>query len=194
MHGLFAFGALSLLVASSAPITYGQWVGIDRRVANSFAVAQVHSEWCWAASSQLVLRLNGIETTQSAIVPRVHGNLQNMLGSDHDVTSALNTSSDRRVATAFEHAGFSSSEILLQELSAPILIEFMTGPSAGHVVVITSLAVTQTASGPFIAAIALRDPRPSPANIMNSGRVQIDNFNKETYTKDLQDCKDTLAE
>jgi hypothetical protein len=180
----FIYVVLCFFIVSSASILNAQWVGIDGRVANSFAVAQGHSEWCWAASSQLVLTLNGVSTTQTAIVQRVHGNLQNIPGSDADLTSALTTTR----TTAMEHAGFPSSGVLLQELSAerPVVIEFMTGPNSGHVVVITSVYVTQSPAGSLITSIVLRDPWPSPVNVVNSGRVQIDNFNIVQFAKTVR--------
>lgn len=170
---------LSLLMAFSVAVLNAQWVGVDSRVANFFAVAQPQSEWCWAASSQLVLTLNGIPTTQSAIVQRIHHNLENLPGSDDDITAALTMKIGTRSATAIQQSGFPSPALLLRELSAqkPILIEFLTDPSSGHVVVITSAAARQTAFGPLITSIVLRDPWPSPVNVSNSGRVQIDNFN-----------------
>jgi hypothetical protein len=172
-------------MAFSAVVLNAQWVGIDSRVANSFAHPQPQSEWCWAASSQLVLALNGISTTQPAIVQRVHGNLRDLPGSDDDITSALTTTSGTKVATATVYPGFPSSGLLLRELSArrPLLIEFVTGPQSGHVVVITSVEVTETAVGPFITSLVLRDPFPTPENVKNSGRVQLNNFNISQFAQ-----------
>jgi Peptidase_C39 like family len=160
-----------------------RWVGIDNRVASSFAVAQWKDEWCWAASTQLILNYYGIHVTQADIVGRIHGNYEDQPGSDFDISEALEgwvpTVNGVRVVHASEGPGLPDTTTLIEELSQgrPILIAFATGPSSGHAVVITGAAYIQSGGEPNVVSLVLRDPWPSPGNVASIGRVQIDNLN-----------------
>jgi hypothetical protein len=176
---ILLIGCAAVSIAQQAP----HWVGIDNRVANSFAVAQWRDEWCWAASTQLILNYYGIHVTQADIVGRIHGNYEDQPGSDFDISEALDgwvpTAGGVRVVHATEGPGLPDTETLIEELSQsrPILIAFATGPSSGHAVVITGAAYIPSEGGPNVVSLVLRDPWPSPGNVASIGRVQIDNFN-----------------
>jgi len=166
-----------------------RWVGIDSRIANNFAVAQWQDEWCWAASTQLILNYYGIPVTQAAIVNRIHGNFADQAGSDFDISASLNgwvpTTNGMRIVHAEEAPGLPMPADLIEELSQghPILIAFATGPSSGHAVVITAAAYVQTAAGPVVTSLVLRDPWPSPQNRASIGRVQLNNLDLAQFAR-----------
>ena len=101
-------------------------------------------------------------------------------GSDQEISNALTgwavEGDGRRVTiNSWVAAGAPPPQILIRELSQkhPILLTFMSGPTSGHAVVITAASYVQTPNGPYINSLVIRDPWPSPQNIMNEGRVEI---------------------
>jgi hypothetical protein len=162
------------------PCNAQQWVGIKTANLQPFAVSQWKNEWCWAASSQLVLNYYGIPVTQDAIVLRSHGNEDDRPGSDMDITFTLNGwapgPTGVRIVHATEFPGMLSPQLLYNNLSSghPVIVAIATGPSSGHVVVITAAFFVPTPGGYVVPSIVLRDPWPSPDHIASIGRVQLD--------------------
>jgi hypothetical protein len=70
----------------------------------STAVAQETLVWCWAACAEMILRFNGVETTQAEIAARIHGTddggeLKLEMAGRYEIMHALNPDLER---TAFE--------------------------------------------------------------------------------------------
>ena len=157
-----------------------QAVGIPSAKFNYFASSQEKSQWCWAASIQMVLNYYGVAITQSQIVQRTYGsNLVNWTGSFQAITANLNNwSVDNKgkayTVTASLNWGAPHPTILIQQLSQgrPIILAYASGPNSGHAVVITGVTYVNTYQGPYIQTIIVRDPWPSPENIKNTGRVE----------------------
>lgn len=160
------------------------YVGIPRANFDHFASDQRNSNWCWAASLQMIFNYYGVDLDQASIVARSYGtdpfgNLPNWVGHFQIITANLNnwnvTRSGRRYAVqASVNLGAPNPTYLIQELSAqrPILVGYTTGPGSGHAVVITGCSYVLTTSGPYIQTIIVRDPWPSPQNIATAGRVE----------------------
>jgi len=165
------------------------YVGIPRANFNFFASSQRNSEWCWAASLQMIFNYYGISITQEQIVARSYGvgpggSLPNWAGSLQIITTNLNNWSvdnngRRYVVRASINWGAPSPLFLIQELTAqrPVLIGYKSGPGSSHAVVITGCSYLQTGNGPFIQSIIVRDPWPNQENIINSGRVEYPAIN-----------------
>lgn len=176
-----------LLLASnsifvSASFAQPTYVGIPSENFNYFASAQNNSNWCWAASLQMIFNYYGINITQEQIVQRSYGvdpygNLPNWTGSFEVITANLNnwnvdnTGRQYQVTSAL-YWGAPSPIYLINELAAqrPVLIGYKSGPNSGHAVVITAASYIQTYAGPQIQSIVVRDPWPSPQNITTLGR------------------------
>jgi hypothetical protein len=159
-----------------------QYVGIPSATFNYVYSAQANSQWCWAASIQMILNYYGVDIAQEEIVRRSfgsdpYGNLPNWPGSFQVITANLNNwgidanGQRYRVQAVFGN-GPPVPSMLLQELSngQPVLIAYMTGPSSGHAVVATAASYTPSPAGPVVQSIVVRDPWPSPENMGTNGR------------------------
>ena len=170
-----------ILTTSTAQAEY---VGIPSNTMNFYAAAQKNSNWCWAASIQMVLNYYGISITQGQIVARTYGVdpsgvLPNWTGSFPAITANLNNwnidnSGRPYVVVASLNWGAPTPVILLQELSQghPVLVGYKSGPNSGHAVVITAANYDMSPMGPMIQSVVVRDPWPSAQNIANNGRVE----------------------
>jgi hypothetical protein len=169
---------IAVEVSSQQPI----YVGILTNNFNYFASSQRSSNWCWAASLQMVFNYYGVSISQEQIVARSYGtdpygNLPNWTGSLGVITQNLNNWSidnngRQYVVSSSLYFGAPTPAYLIQELALqhPILIGYQSGPNSAHAVVITACSYIQTQNGPIIQSIVVRDPWPSPQNIATNGR------------------------
>lgn len=165
------------------------YVGIATNNFDYFASSQRNTNWCWAASLQMVFNYYGINITQEQIVARSYGvdpygKLPNWTGSFQVITANLNNwNIDNYGRGYFVNAtlnwGAPTPAYLIQELSAqrPVLIGYSSGPNSGHAVVITACSYVPTNMGPMIQSIVVRDPWPSQQNIATNGRVEYPGLN-----------------
>ncbi len=156
------------------------YVGIPTTQFNFAAAAQQQNEWCWAASTQMILGWYGVPTTQPEIVQRVYGSVIDQAASDQVISAALNgwgRAVNGQVVTisSVVYPGPPPPMILINQLSQrhPVLLTFMSGPTSGHAVVITAASYINTQWGPQITSLVIRDPYPTPQNTANAGRVEI---------------------
>jgi len=191
---LLAVGLVSVCIGSqfsrgvmsqqSAQVTQElQYVGI--RSISFRPAAQRNSQWCWAASIQMVLNHWGIGIDQADIVARSYGTdprgrLPDWNGSAELITANLNNwSVDRsgRVYTVAAEVGVGPPDPrrLMQELDQgnPVIVGYKTSPSTGHAVVITAAGYSRLADGrPIVLSYVVRDPWPSQQNINSMGRQE----------------------
>lgn len=161
-----------------------QYVGIPRNEFEFYAAAQQNSQWCWAASIQMVLNYYRVSINQKQIVARTYGvdpygRLPNWSGSFQAITANLNNwsvdnSGDPYVVRATLYPGAPTPAYLLRELQEqhPVMIGYASGPSSGHAVVITAASYSPSPQGPIIHTLIVRDPWPSSTNVQNRGRVE----------------------
>jgi hypothetical protein len=170
-------------------VVFGQevtYVGIRSSNFDYFASSQRNSNWCWAASLQMIFNFYGVDISQEQIIARSYGldpygNLPNWTGSFQVITANLNNwnvdnqGRQYRVSANLEW-GAPGPQYLVDELSAqrPVLIGYMSGSNSGHAVVITSCSYIETLNGPFIQSIIVRDPWPDDQNILNKGRIEYE--------------------
>jgi len=174
-----------ILIIGLGQQTFGQQVtcvGIRSDNFNYFSSSQRNSNWCWAASLQMIFNYYGVNITQEQIVARSYGidssgNLPNWTGSFQVITQNLNNWSmdnlgRQYIVSASLNWGAPTPAYLIEELSAqqPILIGYRSSPSSGHAVVITACSYIQTTSGPFIQTIVVRDPWPNQQNVSTNGK------------------------
>lgn len=175
---------ITLASTSSFAQTQPVYVGIPTQNFNYFASPQHNSNWCWAASLQMIFNYYGVNITQEQIVARSYGvdpngELPNWTGNWQVITQNLNNwsvdNNGRQYAVmATFNQGAPSPYYLIQQLSQgrPILIGYQSGPNSGHAVVITACSYIQTYDGPVIQSIVVRDPWPSEQNTANDGRAE----------------------
>ncbi|MEP6691693.1 MAG: C39 family peptidase [Gemmatimonadaceae bacterium] len=160
-----------------------QYVGIKSTQFEDSYSAQHNSQWCWAASIQMVLAYYGMKVTQEQIVQRsfgedTQGQLPNKPGSSELITQNLNNwnvdaGGTRYHVTAQVGRGAPPPTLLLQEVKDqhPVILAYMSGPSSGHAVVATAAGYTPSDNGPIVREIIVRDPWPSDENKATHGRV-----------------------
>lgn len=158
------------------------YVGIPRERVEFVAAAQQNSQWCWAASIQMVLNYYGVNINQSQIVARSYGvgptgQLPDWPGSFQTITNNLNNwSVDNNgtpyIVTARLGGGAPTPAILLEELNnqRPVIVAYMSSPTSGHAVVVTAASYTLSPYGPIVQSIIVRDPFPTAENIQSRGR------------------------
>jgi hypothetical protein len=165
------------------------YVGIPRERFNYYASSQRNSNWCWAASMQMIFNYYGVNITQEQIVARSYGtdprgNLPNWTGNFQVITANLNNWSFDNNGRAYAvqaslNLGAPTPAYLIQELSAqhPVLIGYQSSPNSGHAVIITACSYINSMYGPIIQSIVVRDPWPSPENTANNGRIEYPGIN-----------------
>ncbi len=165
-----------------------RYAGIASNQLNYIASSQENSQWCWAASIQMVFRYYGIGITQSQIVSRTYGtdhwgNLPDWPASLQTIHNNLNNWSIDNNGHYYEVSaemgtGMPSPAFLVEELSNgnPVILGYNTG-QGGHAVVITALSYIPTDYGPQVQSIIVRDPWPNYANLQNLGRIEYPAYN-----------------
>lgn len=176
--------ALALMLCLSGESLAQQYVGIPRNQMNYVAAGQQRSQWCWAASIQMVFNYYGVALAQEDIVRRSYGsdpwgNLPDWPGSFQTITANLhNWGFDRRgqryIVNTRVGMGAPPAGWLVQEMAQghPVILAYSNGNGSGHAVVCTAVNFTNTYNGPIIHSIVVRDPWPSQQNRANLGRVE----------------------
>ncbi len=143
-------------------------VGIPSARFNFVAASQLETEWCWAASVQMVLNWYGVPVQQTQVVKRIYGKTVDSAASEDEIAVALNgTAINRQGQKVYLHAkrktGAPPTALLIREMSAehPMLITVHSTKSMLHAVVITSVEFVQTPGSVEISAITFRDPNPT---------------------------------
>jgi len=180
----FSLYLLSLLFFTNVS-TFAQqreWIGIPSETLNYCAASQQKSQWCWAATIEMVLRYYGLEVSQEAIVARsygtdAYGNLPDLSASYDLINANLNNWSVDANGNSYKieaQMGFGAPnpDVLFEELAqgSPIIVGYETPQGTGHAVVITAAGFV----GDVITDLVVRDPFPSNTNIQNLGRVVYD--------------------
>lgn len=178
------FLAVILMLCFSGQSLAQQYVGIPSQQMNYVAAGQQMSQWCWAASIQMVFNYYGVALAQEDIVRRSYGsdpwgNLPDWPGSFQTITANLNNwgfdrLGQRFIVTTRVGLGAPPPIWLAQELAQghPVILAYSNGNGGGHAVVCTAVNLTPTPNGPIINSIVVRDPWPSQQNIANRGRVE----------------------
>lgn len=174
----------SCLLSAPAVAQEPVYVGITAEKFNYFASTQRNSEWCWAASIQMMFNYYGIDISQEQIVARSFnmdpkGKLPNVTGDLKVITENLNNWSIDNEGKAYQvnaklHYGPPTPAYLVKELAneRPVMIGYQTGPNTGHAVLITACSYIPTKNGPQIRSVIVRDPWPSPENKASAGRIE----------------------
>ena len=177
---------LMMFLSSIAFEQYSQerYIGIPPARMDYFAAGQRQSQWCWAASIQMVLNYYGVAISQEQIVARTYGmdpfgRPPNRAGSLQLITANLNNwNIDNQgrlyTVTASLRMEAPTPTILIQELSQqkPIIVVYSSGPNSSHAVVVTAARFISSPQGAIILSLVVRDPWPSEQNISNLGRIE----------------------
>lgn len=134
-------------------------VGINSQLAN--IEAQINSQWCWAASIQMVFRYYGLYVSQNIIVSRTWGSIQNLPAQPHVIMANLNQLWMGSNGARFSVTGNTNTanhRTASQDLAndKPLIIGTL-----GHAMVLTALTFDrdQWGNGEVKSAV-VRDPWP----------------------------------
>lgn len=157
-------------------------VGLDEN--RFYTFQQQKTNWCWAASIQMVLFYNHIIVEQPEIVQRTvganyNGEIPNLGGSVQMISNNLNkwqldiVGRQTSITSDFiPHAP--SAEEMIENLKKqqPIYLSYKSSLSTNHAIVITSCRYIETAKGYEILDFTVRDPWPSPENLATKGTLK----------------------
>jgi hypothetical protein len=127
---------------------------------------QRQSNWCWAASVQMVLNYHGLFVSQEQIVQRIYGSQVDQAAQPvHILTALSGWAPDARGRYSAIYATpytFSGSQIV-QDLANrwPIIVGLQNPNGGGHALVVTAVyySVDQW-NNPIFLSVVLRDPWP----------------------------------
>jgi hypothetical protein len=143
-------------------------VGIPTSQFNFVAATQLRTEWCWAASIQMVLNWYNVPVKQADVVNRIYHKTTDVAATEDAMTLALSgTAYDRRGHKVFLHTerqqGTPSATLLISEMQnrRPMLVTVRSAHRMLHALVITSVDTIPDKTGQTITAITFRDPRPT---------------------------------
>lgn len=148
-------------------------VNIDRLAAPGTVGRQRRENWCWAASVQMILNLDGVAVTQEQVVQRIYGGDIDRGGTPQQIMSALS-------GWAFTFNGkpailwpqpLTSYPDMIEELSLgwPLIVGMKNPDGSGHAEVITAVTYSRGLDGvPVFQSVVLRDPWP-----FNPSRVEM---------------------
>jgi hypothetical protein len=123
-------------------------------------------EWCWAASSQMILNYHGLYVTQEQIVTKIFGSLECRPGTPSDIMNGLTgwaPDTRGRFSTIHSIYGISSTADIVQNLAYkwPLLVCLSNPDGSGHAEVMTAVYYAVDAyNNPIIDKVVLRDPWP----------------------------------
>ncbi|MDF1546599.1 MAG: C39 family peptidase [Bacteroidales bacterium] len=162
------------------------YVGIPGSKINYVSATQEKTQWCWAASIQMVLNYYNIAITQKQIVERTYG--RNIFGELPDWAANIETvhlnlnnwsidnQGKKYIVSSQFGLGAPEPFFLIEELSQhrPVIIGYNAN-FGGHAVVITALSYYETQMGPVIRSIIVRDPLPGlSCGAESNGRVEYE--------------------
>lgn len=157
-------GAGTLLAEPGKPTV----VGIPTAQFNFVSAAQMKTEWCWAASVQMVLNWYKIPVTQADVVNRIYHKTDDLAASENQITRALSgIAYDRRghklQVSAVRETGIPSPSLLISQLSRehPMLLTVHSEHRMLHAVVLTSAEYVTTGTGIHVNSLTIRDPSPT---------------------------------
>ena len=154
----------------------GIWAaGIPTNEFEFVAARQRHSNWCWAASVQMVLNYRGVPVTQEQVVQRIFGGaVPDLPGQPEQILTALSgwafTRNGQPVMLSSSPFAFSGSEIV-RDLAErwPIVVGVKNSPTSGHAYVLTAVTYQVDAwNQPIFLTAVLRDPWPD-----NPSRIEV---------------------
>ncbi|VVP24535.1 hypothetical protein PS862_04031 [Pseudomonas fluorescens] len=144
-------------------------VGISmQRLHQTYATQQM-SQWCWAASIQMIFSYYGYYVSQQAIVLQVYGTISNIPALSGSVVSQALTRRwidqngnrfDVRLIAAYDaDAGVNAinNQLILQSLAQERPLVF---GNLSHAMVLTAAAFQNTPMGPQIFNLGFMDPWP----------------------------------
>ena len=132
---------------------------------------QKQTEWCWAASSQMILNYYGLPIVQDEIVAHLYGSLLNQPASLPNIVADLNNWQRQDLAQHWHTIGAQSYTTLdpvwivqMLHANAPFLVGLSNpGVGGGHAYVATGVSWYKNpyTNAVVLTSVTLRDPWPT---------------------------------
>jgi hypothetical protein len=128
---------------------------------------QLCPEWCWAASSQMILNYHGLYVSQQQIVTKIFGATICQPGSDVNILNALSgwaPDTRGRYSSIYSQAGITNVTDIVNLLAYkwPLLVCMRNGDGSGHAVVLTGIYYSLDQFNNIIVdKVVIRDPWPT---------------------------------
>ncbi|ABF41583.1 hypothetical protein Acid345_2582 [Candidatus Koribacter versatilis Ellin345] len=164
-------------------------VGIPSADFNFASAVQLKTDWCWAASVQMVLNWYHIPVKQTDVVGRIYGKPVDKAASEDEITVALSgTAYDRDhhkvLLRAKRIRGVPPTDLLVDELERqrPVLLTIRSTRTMLHAVVLTSAEYEVNKEGHIhVTSLTYRDPNPSiksrkPATAIQLSGAELGHF------------------
>ena len=152
-------------------------VGIDNECIKNIYAEQVLSNWCWAASTQMVLKSHCIYFSQHQLVEILtkgnlcYPNCPNNFFNVADLLNNVNINYCKIIAKAY--IGLPNADYLISEIENenPVIVGLWENHSdIGHAVVLTNLIYKIGFNGlKYISKLYVLDPFPSDENKNRNG-------------------------
>ena len=141
-------------------------------------------EWCWAASSQMILNYHGLYVEQEQIVNKIFGSLECQGGTPDEIVDGMTGWAPDirgRFSEIHSERGLISPEDIVRNLAYnwPLLVCMDNGSGGGHAVVLTAVYYSMNGNNNVIIdKVSIRDPWPLNPSLQTmswdefSGKVQ----------------------
>jgi ABC-type bacteriocin/lantibiotic exporter with double-glycine peptidase domain len=134
--------------------------------APSQAGRQRQTNWCWAATVQMVLNYHGLYVKQEEIVQRIYGAQIDRPASPAQILAALSgwAPDTRGRYSSIQASPYTiSASQIVQDLSNrwPLIVGLKTAKGGGHAVVLTAIYYSiDQRNNPVFQRVVIRDPWP----------------------------------
>ena len=129
--------------------------------------SQKSTNWCWAASIEMVLKYHGLNVTQESMVQKIHGSLVDKIGDPWQILRALTGSGPNavgRMSQIYAEGYTGLYPYFIQDLinGYPLIVGLNYGTQIGHAVVLTAVTYSTDMFGrQYPLSVVIRDPWPS---------------------------------
>ncbi|GEM_PF-360638 len=141
------------------------------KAAPESAGKQRMTNWCWAASIQMILNFHGVEATQEEIVTRMFGTTIDRPASADVILASLSgwavSAKGKPVIISASPIVFKGSDIVADlAYHQPLVVGLKTPQGIGHACVLTAISyyVNQYNNEPIFNAVVIRDPWPGKSS------------------------------
>jgi len=160
------------------------------------------TNWCWAASIQMILNFHGVKATQEEIVTRMFGSTIDKPADASVILSALSgwavSANGKPVIISASPMIFKGSDIVADlAYHQPLVVGLTTPNGIGHACVLTavSYSVDQYTNEPIFNSVVIRDPWPGKnsrneiswsefkSRLMFIARVRVTETSEGDYTE-----------
>ncbi|HSK72543.1 MAG TPA: papain-like cysteine protease family protein [Pyrinomonadaceae bacterium] len=145
--------------------------GVHTKKFEFYAAPQVHgkqrqSNWCWAATTQMVLNYHGLYVQQEQVVQRIFGRQVDSPASPNQILTALSgwAPDNRGGYSAIIASSYVSVTDMINDLAYeyPLIVGTSNSGGTGHAYVLTAVFYSFDGYGrPIVDKVVLRDPFPT---------------------------------